>query len=496
MTQIMTDVHGKAVFSYTPLRPGTNVVTVRCEDASASWPVKQGGIWIQQQPASAADIPADGKSASRLLIRCVDPDAKPMPGVRLSVSVDDRALSKRGILKPLKAWVSDAKGEVWCTYTPPDMRTLASFRFANVVVSAQASLGTPAATVSTAARLRIVRSGTQPVNAIPLTVSVRHAQVLDLQQCNQWVAGKPAMLRARITWDNPSVEVVACVVTFTWNGNSIHKAPVQFKKQYTRPELAERRDTAWAVMSPDRVGEGQIGVRFEDIRISCTGGATVQAPDMEKLDAVTVRPSEQQLRVLFVPVAIGSWTGRERMDSKLFDALRHDQLRYVSGLFPLPPAAVQDISQSNVMFVPEQAMNEPVVSEGSLLARMEALSAEYPGAYVLGLVPDDWLHHAGTSARDRFPHAMLISVNPAGGAMDTLLAHEWMHLLGFDHNSVTSEATSGVWIRDAATKDIMDMDRAPGADFWDIMNIDPTTSAQTWIGQRNYERLMRRLLPN
>ncbi len=496
VTRVTTDVHGKAVFRYTPLRPGANSVSVSASGTSVVLPIKQGGIWLQQQPSAAADIPADGKSASSLLIRCTDPDGRPMSGVRLSATLDERGLVKKGTLKPMTTWVSDSQGAVRCTYTPPDLRAVSSFRFANVFVSVKASPGTPPTAVSTGLRLRIVQKEMPTASATVLTLSVRHAQVLELEQCRQWVAGKPAVLRARVTWDNPTVETVTCTVTFRWNKQQIQSMPFTFKKQYSRQELSERRDTAWTTVSPGQAGDCEAGVRLDDVRITHAGGVTEPGAAVERLEAVTVRPSERQLRVLFVPVAIGSWNGRERMDIASFDSLRREQMRYARGMFPLPPSAVQDITRSNLMYIPEQALNEPVISEGSLLARIKALAAEYPGAYVLGVVPDDWLRHAGTSARDRVPHSMLISVNSAGGAMDTVLTHEWMHLLGFDHNTVTTDASPGVWIRDASTGDIMDMLREPGADFWDVMNIDPATSAQTWIGRHNYERLLRILLPN
>ncbi len=487
VSQLVTDASGKASISYTPKLPGTNTLTVSGKLGSASISIKQGGLVVSQPSNERMDAFGDGKTAAHIIVKCVNPDGQPVAGVKITAVADEKALPAKGVVNP-KAGVSASNGVLTVGYTPPDVRKSASYKAASVYFNFAAILGSPARKVSVPWRLRVVRPSNKPI--LQTSILFTSAQVLNHQLSPRWVTGKPAVLRTQLSWSNPKVTSIEATVATSVNGKQISAAQHTFKQSYTRTEIAANKDAFHLVYVPDQSGVCDIAVTIQDVKITATDQTDYDLNPITAEAHITVAKPNRRLQLLFVPIAVGDWQGMERIDKALFDQFRQAQMRYLQAIYPLPSASIIDTTTSTVMFVPEQTLIEPIITEAAMLARVEALAAQYSNTYVIGVVPEGWFRHAGTSAPGRFPHAGLVYMTTTGGSIDTLTAHELTHLIGFNqHNNPAANADPGMFIWGSKPEDYRVMQREPNSDYFDYMNIDPTSSVTSWINVSNYHWL-------
>lgn len=323
---------------------------------------------------------------------------------------------------------------------------------------------------------------------LELTAYFRPAQVLDADLCPTWVAGKPAVLRESVRWADARVSEMAADVRFTVDGRVVGTVPFTFKREYTKLEKFRGQDMAGMVYVPRTPGRHTLGVEVVPRRIS-PAAAGIGLRTFRQARGVDVVKVSRVLRIYFVPVAVGSWAGRERLDAALLDEYKRKQLAFLRAVYPIPPGQVVDVNKSNLMFVPEEALGEKVtgITRMSLLARLDRLAGTGGVDYVVGIVPDDWMKDAGTT-EPRHPRAALVSL-AGGGFIDTVVAHEIGHLLGFAHNA--SETTGDRGAQATGTTTYEDRSMNLQGRFLDFMNVDPVNSGESWISRDNYLRLLR-----
>lgn len=322
------------------------------------------------------------------------------------------------------------------------------------------------------------------------TLSFDLSQVLDSTACTTWVQGKPALLSAGLTWTNPKLAKVQARVTFNENGKKVGQLTHTFLRVPAPSDKAFGTDRANFVFTPGSVGPKDYEVIVEPLGFDAAHNSWAKPLRAEaRLEVVEVT---RKLRFYFTPVAVGSWSNQQSMNAQVLKQFKQDQLTFLKGLYPIPPEDVSDVSASALMFKPEEAMGEYItgVTRMSLLARLEALRQVGEMDYVVGIVPNDWMKDSGVT-EPRFPHAELISVD-GSSYIDSVLAHETGHLLGFPHNPQDLGAAKGSWIR--AKNDFTWKYVNPKNPAIDFMNVDPVNSNTCWVSAQNYQRLLEILM--
>jgi hypothetical protein len=186
--RLTTNVAGVAQIEYTASAiPGQAVVTASGSLGNARVTIGEGGIAIEPAEEGRLTVFAGGASSLPLVVRGIDPEGKPLSGLKVRCEVEETRLPERGTLAP-DVLVLDAQGAGRLTYTPPRIDPASGFRRDDVLVSATASApGQPHIHLSASvkltihagetAALEIVKDGFASPTSIPVSLAWRNSLV-------------------------------------------------------------------------------------------------------------------------------------------------------------------------------------------------------------------------------------------------------------------------------------------------------------------------------
>ncbi|BCW99801.1 MAG: hypothetical protein KatS3mg024_2628 [Armatimonadota bacterium] len=144
--KLITDASGVATAQYTaPAEgPGEDTVVVRAPDgSSAKVSVTLGGILLKPAGGELGALFGDGKSSAELLVACVNPAGKPLPGTKVKLFADERELPARGRLSS-DSVTAGADGTARFAYTAPNVYSgNTAFKRGDAYITAVASVGNP-----------------------------------------------------------------------------------------------------------------------------------------------------------------------------------------------------------------------------------------------------------------------------------------------------------------------------------------------------------------
>jgi hypothetical protein len=161
-TCITTDAAGRASATYTATTfPGIDTITATGPSGeTATTKVTLGGLALIPADQKTFTVMADGSSQLGIVGVCVGPDGKPLPGVKMKLSLDSKDFPNAGTLSTSTV-VTGKNGLAALVYTPPDLvSNLAKLRTGDVYVGAVATVGKPARTVRATMRVTLL-SGNQ-----------------------------------------------------------------------------------------------------------------------------------------------------------------------------------------------------------------------------------------------------------------------------------------------------------------------------------------------
>lgn len=345
-------------------------------------------------------------------------------------------------------------------------------------------------------------------------LSVELGQVL--ANPNFLVESKPALILARVKWNNPGCPKLDTQIT--WIHNGVRGKPVDFtfKQAYPQSELNLCKDAYRAGFAPRAPREtDQIEVKVKGFTDE-KGKPIVLKQSFEFPVKSPGNPCT--IKLLFVPIdtggfGAGGWPQQEiepplSFKPKYFDPFRQKQLDFMRGIFPLPAEAIVDCTQSGLLRrfeMTEQAYSETHREKYLvyLFTQLEAYWRELsrdPGRrvdVVVGVLPQNWMKDAGLTLTDylaNYPHVVILDE----AAPTSVLAHEVGHLLGFEHNQDANggeiKADRGYWVKSLAPLSfILKLPDEAGVSTVDFMDRDPLSAESTWISRQNYQLLFDRV---
>lgn len=333
------------------------------------------------------------------------------------------------------------------------------------------------------------------------------AQVLDVEHCATWIRNKPAVLRAKITWDDPKITEVLAKVEFFCNGNPLVFEPsgmnlpsdetFTFRAFFAKEQSAMKhrlsQDTANAIFLPRASGKTKLEVKVSPL--SANGKPLQSVQPLTAFAEVDLVSTEKTLRFYFTPIAVGAWNGQERMNDADFKTFRAAQMEFLRAVLPLPPGQVLDVNDSSIMLQPQAAIGELITGQTrlGLLARVQSVVRPGEVDYAVGLAPEAWMGDIGITEPARFANAFLLAV---GQNYEPAAAHEFLHLLGFAHfagRTIPSHESSGVYITSPTRffrKDVV-WEAAENKPLTELMNADLGHADTMWIHKVHYLKLLK-----
>jgi hypothetical protein len=154
--KLTANASGEAETEYTASdRPGTSTITATGVAGTCSVSICEGGLAIVPAQEGQWGVLADGKSSLPIVIRATGLDGKPLAGLRVSLTTEEKELPQRGTLAPAEVQL-DASGVAQAVYTPPQIAVGAGFRMGDVYVNAAAqATGPPPASLTGQIRLTV-----------------------------------------------------------------------------------------------------------------------------------------------------------------------------------------------------------------------------------------------------------------------------------------------------------------------------------------------------
>ena len=355
---------------------------------------------------------------------------------------------------------------------------------------------------------RLPRNGEIPS---PFKLTFKPSQVIDLSFCQTWIKGKPAVLRAGLEWEDPKIREVEAKVQFFCNGKPLSggaggmNIPADgkfifqsfFAKEKTAAKHRLSQDTANLIFTPSTTGKIQISA--EVTPLSVDGKPLQSAKTLKATAEANVEERCKIIRFHFMPIAVGEWAGKDRMDDGEFLSAVTAQREFISSMLPLPPDQVITYGTST-MLKPESAPGELISGQtrSGLLARLQSIYQPGQVDIAVGLVPEKWLGDIGITEPARFPNAILLEI---GQMYEPALAHEYMHLLCFSHyqpKTISWTDTAGVCVTKPTLfyrKDCIWGQNANTA-LTEIMSEDIDHANAIWIHKDNYRQLLKLLQNN
>ncbi|MCX6911439.1 MAG: hypothetical protein NTY01_25810 [Verrucomicrobia bacterium] len=338
-------------------------------------------------------------------------------------------------------------------------------------------------------------------------LAFKPAQVLDVEHCATWIKNKPAVLRAKLEWEDPKITEVLAKVEFFCNGNPVVFEPggmnlpsdetFTFKAFFAKEQSAAKhrlsQDTANAIFIPRALGKTKLEVTVSPL--SANGKPLQSVQPLKASAEVDLVATEKTLRFYFTPIAVGAWKGKERMNDGDFKSFRAAQMEFLRGVLPLPPGQVLDVNDSSVMLQPQAALGELITGQTrlGLLARLQSVAQPGQVDYAVGLAPEAWMGDIGITEPSRFANAFLLAV---GQNYEPAASHEFLHLLGFAHYAgriILSGDSSGVYITSPTRffrKDFV-WGTAENKPLTELMNADLGHADTMWIHKVHYMKLLK-----
>ncbi|MEJ5298620.1 MAG: Ig-like domain-containing protein, partial [Armatimonadota bacterium] len=144
--KLITGASGVATAQYTaPAEgPGEDIIVVKAPDGTlAKVSIALGGIFLKPAGGEVGALFGDGKSAAELVVACVSPAGKPLPGTRVKLFADERELPARGRLSS-DSVTAGTDGTARFAYTAPDVYSgNTGFKRGDAYITAVASVGNP-----------------------------------------------------------------------------------------------------------------------------------------------------------------------------------------------------------------------------------------------------------------------------------------------------------------------------------------------------------------
>lgn len=439
---------------------------------------------------------ADGRSSKGFVVRCLHADGSPAAGVRILLTLDDSALPSRGSLSTRQT-VTNSTGEARFQYRPPNLPLGSGDASARVRVSATGAFGNPVELFNAETLFSLA-----PRKTLPLRLTINGAQVLDTELCNKWVIGKPALVRLKAAWDPPDIKSIKADLVYRLRGREIARKHATFKWDYSVRELQNFMNIAYAALTPEEpAGDAEIVVEVIPTDIESLGELNYACPAQSATMRVTLVRPKETIRVRFIPLALGAWSARTRLDPVEFSQMRDDTMQFLRGIFPLPPSHILDVTDSEVMMKPEAVYTEHVtgIQRSVMLNRLQGYRSVY-GAnkydFYVGVHPEDWISEEGLQS-DRYPNAVLIKATkdrPNKISFATSLAHEIGHHFKFKHaRDQTLLSGSGAWL-DGNYEPTMQLRMTEKQRVvLDFMYASIDGPGQMWISVPHYERLLQQL---
>lgn len=153
---LTTNADGVVEVDYTAgTVPGASTITAAGVAGTCSATICEGGLSIAPAQEGQWSVRADGTSSLPIVIRGTGPDGKPLAGLRVSLSTEEKELPQRGTLTPVEIQL-DASGVAQSVYTPPLIAAGSGFRLGNIYVNASAqAAGPPPASLTGQIRLTV-----------------------------------------------------------------------------------------------------------------------------------------------------------------------------------------------------------------------------------------------------------------------------------------------------------------------------------------------------